>query len=83
MSEKTRAKNEADDHRRILEERLLGIKSTDRDRVSPMSPVAGSLSAMALVMAGTDPLGEISGEEAQKNTIARCQSMPITGVTSP
>jgi hypothetical protein len=61
-------KQEADDHRRLLEEKLLGIR-TDK------SCFVASMSAMAVVMAGGDgdPLDELVGE---KKRMARTLSLP-------
>ena len=61
-------KQEADDHRRLLEEKLLGIR-TDK------SCFVASMSAMAVVMAGAEgePLDELVVE---KQIMSRTMSLP-------
>ena len=61
-------KQEADDHRRLLEEKLLGIR-TDK------SCFVASMSAMAVVMAGAE--GEQLDElVVEKKKMGRTWSLP-------
>jgi len=62
-----KSKQEQDEHRRLLEEKLLGIKT---DRTS----LAASMSTMAMVMAGADPL-----QEPEKKQMVRTQSSSSAG----
>ena len=67
------SKQEADDHRRMLEEKLLGIK-TDR------SSILASMSNMAMAMAGAsevDPLEETEAV-ASRQRISRALSLPAS-----
>ena len=63
-------KRKADDHRRLLEEKLLGIRSDQ-------SHLALSMSAMGMVMAGAPEL-DPALEADKRSRIKRVQSLPLT-----
>ena len=71
------SKHEADEHRRLLEEKLLGIKSER----SPL--LATTMSNMAMVMAGAsevvDPLQDVE-ERGGRQKISRTQSLPASAL---